>query len=65
MARKNRRKHHEDIDIQDSITNPLSMITPSVMGTPLGMLPITPIPSLDIEEYNKDPDKNDNEDRLP
>lgn len=63
MAGENKKIHHENKEALDP--NPLSMITPSIIGTPLGMLPILPVPSLDVKTHKKNPDKKDNEDRLP
>lgn len=65
MGRKNRRSHNKGKDISNMDVNTLSMVNPTVIGTPLGMLPIMPVPTLDPDDYKKNPDINDDTNRLP
>ncbi len=43
--------------------NPLLMVDPSMMGTPLGPLPIVPMPMLNIEDYKERPEEKNGKDR--
>lgn len=68
MARKNKRSHHENQDITNIAINPLSTIglnAPGIPRVPQGIIPFMTLPHLDTEDNMNNPDKAEDEERLP
>lgn len=63
MARKNRRAHNQNASVP--LIDPLLMNTAGVTNTPLGLVPVLPVPSFDGEDRNIKPDGDANRDILP